>query len=325
MIVFNSWQITITGTLGYQYDNGTRSIEVMGDIPEGWQWQALLRSGDNVNIILLSPTETGLSAVLSADDLSLAGLYEVQLRATQDELVRHTNIISVIVPASISGTAAWPTLPTEFAQAEQNIIELNAHPPIPGDNGFWLTWDLEQDAYIESALPLPEASVGPEGPPGPQGEPGADGKDGYSPTVATQAISNGTRVTITDASGAKSFDVLNGAVGPQGPQGEQGERGPQGEQGPKGDTGATGPQGEQGIQGPQGPKGDTGDTGPKGDTGDTGPQGPAGPQGNPGSQGQPGADGYTPVRGTDYWTAADQAQIVQDVLDTLSMAEEVAF
>lgn len=275
----------------------------------------------------------------------------------------------------------------EVKASEELIKELNDHPPVPGDMGYWYIWDADADAYIESDLPLPEVSQGPEGPAGPegphgpegpegpqgipgadgfsptvaiettetgtqvtitdlegdktfevlngkdgqdgeqgpQGEPGADGKDGYSPTVATQAISNGTRITITDANGEKTFDVLNGAVGPQGPQGEQGETGPQGEQGPKGDTGATGPQGEQGIQGPQGPKGDTGDTGPKGDTGDTGPQGPAGPQGNSGPQGQPGADGYTPVRGTDYWTAADRAQIVQDVLDALSMAEEVAF
>lgn len=39
-----------------------------------------------------------------------------------------------------------------------------------------------------------------------------------------------------------------------------------------------------------------------------GPQGP---------QGATGADGYTPVRGTDYWTAADQEQIVSDVLVAL--------
>ena len=30
-----------------------------------------------------------------------------------------------------------------------------------------------------------------------------------------------------------------------------------------------------------------------------------------------GKDGYTPVRGTDYWTEADQAQIVSDVLEAL--------
>ena len=115
--------------------------------------------------------------------------------------------------------------------------------------------------------------IGPQGDPGIQGEkgdPGNDGADGVSPIVATQTISNGTRVTITDANGEKTFDVLNGAEGPQG---------------------------EQGIQGPQGIKGDTGDTGPKGDTGDTGPQGPVGPQGNPGPQGEPGIgipEGGTP-------------------------------
>lgn len=57
--------------------------------------------------------------------------------------------------------------------------------------------------------------------------------------------------------------------------------------------------GPQGPEGPQGPKGDTGATGPAGETG------PAG------------ADGYTPVRGTDYWTASDQEQIVSDVLAAL--------
>lgn len=52
-----------------------------------------------------------------------------------------------------------------------------------------------------------------------------------------------------------------------------------------------------------------------------------GPPGKNGAQGEPGpagSDGYTPVRGTDYWTAADQAQIVQDVLAALPEAEEVS-
>ena len=36
-----------------------------------------------------------------------------------------------------------------------------------------------------------------------------------------------------------------------------------------------------------------------------------------GAEGQQGPAGYTPVRGTDYWTAADQAQIVSDTLAQL--------
>lgn len=63
------------------------------------------------------------------------------------------------------------------------------------------------------------------------------------------------------------------------------------------DTGvkAAGEDGQQGEQGPQGEKGD------KGDTGATGPQGPAG------------VDGYTPVKGTDYWTDTDKAEMAQEV------------
>lgn len=67
--------------------------------------------------------------------------------------------------------------------------------------------------------------------------------------------------------------------------------------------GPQGAQGEQGIQGLQGPQGE------KGDKGDTGEQGTA---------------GYTPVRGTDYWTEEDQAAIVADVLAALPAAEEVS-
>ena len=82
--------------------------------------------------------------------------------------------------------------------------------------------------------------------------------------------------------------------------------GADGAQGPKGDTGEQGPQGEQGIQG------------------EKGEQGPAGANGTNGSDGAPGADGYTPVRGVDYWTEADQAAIVDAVLLALPTAEEVS-
>ena len=40
-------------------------------------------------------------------------------------------------------------------------------------------------------------------------------------------------------------------------------------------------------------------------------------KGDKGDKGDTGADGYTPVKGTDYWTAADKAEIVDDVLAAL--------
>ena len=165
----------------------------------------------------------------------------------------------------------------------------------------------------------PQGETGPAGPAGPQGETGPTGPQGekgetgkglvildYYNTKA-ELESSVPSPEAGDAYGvgtAEPYDIYiysltqgwvnNGQLqGPQGPVGPTGPTGPQGEQGPRG---------EQGIQGEQGP---TGETGP------TGPEGPQGPQGETGSA------GYTPVRGTDYWTAADQAQMVQDVLAAL--------
>lgn len=47
----------------------------------------------------------------------------------------------------------------------------------------------------------------------------------------------------------------------------------------------------------------------KGDKGDKGDTGAPGADGKDGADGAAGADGYTPVRGTDYWTAEDVAEI----------------
>lgn len=87
-------------------------------------------------------------------------------------------------------------------------------------------------------------------------------------------------------------------------------RGPQGEPGQKGDKGDAftyadftqeqleALRGPQGLQGPQGIQGEVGPQGPKGDKGDKGDQGEA---------------GHTPIKGTDYWTEEDKAEIIAEV------------
>ena len=40
------------------------------------------------------------------------------------------------------------------------IIDLNNHPPVPGNKGYWMLWDTDRGAYVESDLPLPEVSGG---------------------------------------------------------------------------------------------------------------------------------------------------------------------
>ena len=40
------------------------------------------------------------------------------------------------------------------------VIDLNNHPPVPGNKGYWLLWDTDRGAYVESDLPLPDVSSG---------------------------------------------------------------------------------------------------------------------------------------------------------------------
>ena len=174
------------------------------------------------------------------------------------------------------------------------------------------------------------------------------GGPGVSPSARVEKIGSVATITITDKDGTTTASISDGApgkdgkdgapgapgakgdkgdTGEQGPKGDKGDTGEQGPKGDKGDTGepgaagAKGDKGDTGATGPQGPKGDTGATGPQGPQGETGP---AGATGATGATGPAGADGHTPVKGVDYWTAADKAELVADVLAEFVDLTEVA-
>lgn len=74
------------------------------------------------------------------------------------------------------------------------------------------------------------------------------------------------------------------------------------------------------IKGEKGDKGDTGAQGipgEKGEKGDTGAPGADGAKGEKGDKGDTGLAGYTPVKGTDYWTDTDKTDMLNDVLAAL--------
>lgn len=154
----------------------------------------------------------------------------------------------------------------------------------------------------------------------------AAGADGVTPTIGE----NGNwYLGETDTGKPSRGD--KGEQGPQGLKGDKGEQGPQGERGPAGADGATG------LQGPQGAKGDPGIPGKDGHSPvvtatksgktttisvdgtaiATVEDGVAGTPGAPGTPGKDGTDGHTPVKGTDYWTASDKAEIVAEVTAAL--------
>ena len=158
MIQFANWTISaLCGeVIARQYDNLSRTLTVMGDLPAGWDWAMLVECRGNFNVITLSPVEGGVGATLTDDMLALSGYYTMQLRGTKGDVVRHTNQIQVFIPDSLSGDAQWPEVPSEFTEIEQNIIAINNNPPKPGVNGFWMIYNPETGQYEESDIPLPE-------------------------------------------------------------------------------------------------------------------------------------------------------------------------
>ena len=154
---FSQWLISPRqGVVGRQYDNLSHSLVVEGELPSGYTWDMLVEAKGKYNIIPLSATATGATASLTADQLAFGNTYYAfQLRGTSGDIIHHTNAVQVYVPDTIVGPGTWPVLPTEFSQAEANIKELNAHPPVPGENGYWLLWDLDTHSYVQSQLVVP--------------------------------------------------------------------------------------------------------------------------------------------------------------------------
>ena len=222
ILTFSNWKITKpSGTLGYQYDNLTRELVVQGDLPEGWEWDILVSAGGNGDTWHLTPGDGQASITLTEDNLSVSGEYYLQLRGIKGEQVRHTNIVTACNFRSLSGAGQWPTLPTEWIQAEMDIKELNAHPPVPGEDGYWQLWDLTTHSYQPSQLVVPGLSIQagtvttlepdqpatvevvgdgpdyqvdfgiPQGKPGKNGKDGTDGapgKDGQTPTISVGTV-----------------------------------------------------------------------------------------------------------------------------------------
>ena len=162
--------------------------------------------------------------------------------------------------------------------------------------------------------------MGPQGPKGDTGT-GFTVKGYYGSVSALQASVKNPEVGDAYGVGAAApydiyiYDGVTKAWVNNGPlQGAKGDKGDPGEQGPKGEPGDTGPAGASGTDGI------TPSIGTNGNwylgTTDTGKpsRGEKGDKGDPGAQGPAGA---TPVKGSDYFTAADKAALVQDVLAAL--------
>lgn len=180
MIYFKDWEISHDGSiLARQYDHLSRVLLVRGT-PQGYDWEMRVRKGDWYEVIPLSPMEGDVGCVLTEKHLALWGWYSLQLVGTlraDGVTVQHSNVISVFVEESLTD-GDWPVSPSEFTRLESNVREMNDHPPIPGENGFWMLWELDSHSYKESAFPLPKGLDGKDGKDGINGKDGTDGRNG---------------------------------------------------------------------------------------------------------------------------------------------------
>lgn len=198
---------------------------------------------------------------------------------------------------------------------------------------------------------------GKDGQNGTDGVNGADGKDGVSVTHSWNGTT--LTITSASGTSSANLKGEKGADGLQGIQGEQGIQGVQGEKGEKGDTGSSGNDGERGtsiLSVTTAPSSYTTATGgftpayrialstvlsqskaSKALVGDTlrysyyvYPVGYVDSsyvylgtrvsiRGAAGAAGAAGADGYTPVKGTDYFTLTDKAEMISDLAAKLSL------
>ena len=94
-----------------------------------------------------------------------------------------------------------------------------------GAAGTTDTYTITYSDNTKSIFRVYNGKDGQDGQPGEKGETGAagkdgaNGKDGVSPTISVTAITGGHRVSITDANGTKTFDVMDGEDGEDGADG----------------------------------------------------------------------------------------------------------
>lgn len=122
MITFNNWEIACPDHfLAHQHDNLSHQIRVVGEVPTDYTWEALLQVEWNFDILPMQLDADGLYCDLTAGHLATEGHYQLQLRGTRGEEVKHTNQIRVYVPGSLSGDTAWPEIPSAFKKYEARL------------------------------------------------------------------------------------------------------------------------------------------------------------------------------------------------------------
>ena len=163
ILELNGTKVTIVDkTLGYQGDNLVDTIQVTVDKDSTWNYKLDMYKGKSkcFDSVLMVREGNICTVQLTNEILSYGGRYVFQLRGYTDTQTYHSDIFESWVNASIEyqydckqGDCECDCkLPTEFYQVEDNVTEINNHPPYPGDNNKWMIWDVGKHEYVESDI-----------------------------------------------------------------------------------------------------------------------------------------------------------------------------
>ena len=163
ILELNGTKVTIVDkTLGYQGDNFVNTIQVTVDKDSTWNYKLDMYKGKSkcFDSVLMTREGNTCTVQLTNEILSYGGRYIFQLRGYTDTQTYHSDIFESWVNTSIEyqydckqGDCECDCkLPTEFYQVEDNVTEINNHPPYPGDNNKWMIWDVNKHEYVESDI-----------------------------------------------------------------------------------------------------------------------------------------------------------------------------
>lgn len=154
-----------TKFLGFEKNNGVDVINVTVDTDESWTYkldvkypEQCCRCEQLYNIIDLTRNGNVCTVVLTKDMLPFTGKYIMQLRAISSDKVQHSDTFDAWVKYSIEPGSTYNPVPSEFYQIEDNITEINNHPPYPDISGFWMIWNPQTNKYELSDIPAVTAS-----------------------------------------------------------------------------------------------------------------------------------------------------------------------
>ena len=167
--------ITLTGNkiaqdtkfLAFEKNNGVDVINITVDTDDSWSYKLDVKYPEKCctgkklyDIIDLNRDGDICSVELTSKMLPFAGKYAMQLRAINGDKVKHSDTFDAWIKYSIEPASTYDPVPSEFYQIEQNITEINNHPPYPDISGFWMIWNPQTHKYELSDIPVPTEGGG---------------------------------------------------------------------------------------------------------------------------------------------------------------------